>query len=92
MENRFVAGDRVQVSDDSFWAKTARGTISSPPDEVIRISGSWDGGLTRQETSALGTNKVYWIWFDEPQYDADGEGPYRGGSIWERALTRLSNE
>jgi len=48
---------------------------------------SWDEGLTRQETNALGTNKVYWVWFDEPQYDADGNGPYRGGQIWESALT-----
>jgi hypothetical protein len=92
MENRFVAGDRVQVSDDFFWAKAAKGTISSPPDAVTCISGSCDGGLTQQENSALGTNKVYWIWFDEPQYDADGDGPYRGGSIWESALARLNNE
>lgn len=23
--------------------------------------------LTRQETSALGTNTMYWVWFDEVQ-------------------------
>ena len=92
MENRFAAGDRVQVSDDFFWAKSAKGTISSPPDAVTGISGSWDGGLTRQENSALGANKVHWIRFDEPQDDADGDGPYREGSIWESALTRLDSE
>lgn len=44
----------------------------------------------RQEVSALGTNTVYWVWFDEPQFDANGDGPYRGGQIWESALTLLT--
>jgi hypothetical protein len=86
MGNRLAAGDRVRVSDDFFWAKGATGTVSAPPDAVTAISGPWDGALTRQEKSALGTNTVYWVWFDEPQFDADGDGPYRGGSIWEDAL------
>jgi hypothetical protein len=86
---KFSAGNRVRVSDDFFWAGGSVGTISRPPDEVTAISGAWDGGLTRQEKSALGTNTVYWVWFDEAQLDADGDGPYRGGSIWESALTLL---
>lgn len=89
MKNEFLDGDRVQVSDQFFWAKGARGTISSPPSEVTAISGAWNGNLTRQERSALGTNTVYWVWFDEPQLDADGDGPYKGGSIWESALTKI---
>jgi hypothetical protein len=89
MKRRPSAGDRVQISGSFFWAKGAIGTISAPPDAVTTISGPWDGGLTRQENSTLGTNTVYWVWFDEPQFDADGEGPFRGGSIWENALTIL---
>jgi hypothetical protein len=85
--NKLAAGDRVRVSNDFFWAKGATGAISKPPDAVTAISGTWDGELTQQEKSVLGTNTVYWVWFDEPQYDADGDGPYRGGSIWESALT-----
>jgi len=51
------------------------------------LSGPWDnGGLTWQEISALGENTVHWVWFDEPQHDADGDGPYRGGTIWASAL------
>lgn len=90
MENCFSEGDRVQISEDFFWAKGANGTVSFPPPEVIALSGPWDGGLSRLETSALGTNRVYWIWFDKPQYDADGDGPYRAGSIWEKALIKLT--
>jgi len=86
-EKKFTVGDRARVSEDFFWARGAGGMISVPPPEVVTLSGTWDCGLVREETSALGTNTVYWVWFDEPQYDADGEGPYRGGSIWESALS-----
>jgi hypothetical protein len=87
---KFKAGDRVIVADDFFWAKGATGTISRPPKEVTMLSGPWDDNLTRIERSALGEAKVYWVWFDEPQRDADGDGPYKGGQIWESALTLLS--
>ena len=89
MTTKFSVGDRVIVSPDFFWAKDATGTISNPPPEVTAISGLWHGGLTRQEVSSLGTNTVYWVRFDEPQFDADGDGPYRGGQIWGTALTLL---
>jgi hypothetical protein len=34
---------------------------------------------------------VYWVWFDEPQFDADGDGPYSGGQVWESALILLTD-
>jgi hypothetical protein len=84
----FSVGDRVVIAADFYWAKGALGTVSEPPPEVIAISGPWDG-LTRIQTTALGPETVYWVWFDEPQRDADGDGPYRGGSIDVNALTLL---
>ena len=87
----FVAGDRVRVSEQFFWARGATGKISQPPDAVVTLSGALDDGLTRTEESALGANTVYWVWFDEPQFDADGDGPYKGGQIWESALTLIPN-
>jgi hypothetical protein len=88
---RFAANDRIRISSDFFWAKGASGTVSEPPPEVVSLSGPWTDDLTRQEKSALGEATVYWVWFDEPQFDADGEGPYRGGSIDADALTLISN-
>jgi len=85
----FVVGDKVRISEGFFWAKGATGTISTPPTEITALSGPWNENMTRRETSALGVNTVYWVWFNEPQYDADGDGPYRAGSIWESALTRI---
>jgi hypothetical protein len=45
-------------------------------------------GRTRQEKSVFGTHAIYWVWFEEAQLDADGDGPYKGGQIWASALTR----
>ncbi len=91
VQRRFSAGDRVRVAGDFFWAKGATGTVSAPPDAVTTISsGPWEEGPTRREVSALGTHTVYWVWFDDPQHDADGDGPYRGGQIWESALPQWS--
>jgi hypothetical protein len=88
--DKLVPGDRVRVADEFFWACGATGVISAPPDAVVAITGPWEDNLTRQEKSALGTKTVYWVWFDEPQHDADGDGPYKGGQIWASSLTRLA--
>ena len=89
MNTKFSFGDRVLISSDFFWAKGATGTISRPPLEITTLSGAWDGDITRIEHSALGEALVYWVWFDVPQFDVDGDGPFRGGQIWECALTLI---
>lgn len=33
----------------------------------------------------------YWVAFDEPQKDADGDGPYKGGEIDAEAIEFLSH-
>jgi hypothetical protein len=34
----------------------------------------------------------YWVAFDEPQKDADDDGPYEGGEIDAEAIEFLSDE
>ena len=91
MADKFSAGDQVIVSSDFFWATGATGTVGVPPPQIIAVSDSWESdGLTRLERSASSVNTVCFVYFDEPQLDADGDGPYRGGHVWASALTRAS--
>lgn len=90
MEIKFKPGDRVVISPAFFWARSATGMVARPPLEVTALSGPWDDDLTRQERSALGEATIYWVWFDEPQLGADGDGPYRGGCIHEKAMTLVT--
>jgi hypothetical protein len=52
-------------------------------DQYQRTMGPWSDTTgserTRNQYRLLG-------WFDEPQLDAEGGGPYSGGVIWEQGL------
>jgi hypothetical protein len=45
--------------------------------ELVRHPGAREGEL------------AYWVVFDDPQYDSDGDGPYRKALIWDRYLRPL---
>jgi hypothetical protein len=91
MDGKFRAGDRVRISPNFHWAQSATGTISMPHPEVATFSSSlWnDDGVSRQVQTQKGEKTSYWVQFDEPQIDADGDGPYRGAEIDVDALTKL---
>ncbi|MGW0753312.1 ferrous iron transport protein A [Streptomyces sp. NPDC002587] len=40
-----------------------------------------------EHAQALSGELLYWVSFDTPQYDGDGDGPYRKAQIWGRYLT-----
>lgn len=40
----------------------------------------WDG-WHRFVKGVRGPIEFFWVAFDEPQIDADGDGPYQGGEI-----------
>jgi len=90
MAAKFQAGDRIVVSPDYHWAKNVTGTIGAPPASVVALSGPWQNNLTRNVKARLGMKVFYWVWFDEPQVDTEGDGPYSGGEIAEDVLTLVA--
>ncbi|MFE6099947.1 ferrous iron transport protein A [Streptomyces laurentii] len=73
------AGSRVTVVHDPEWDGPWRdeflGTIDAQgAPEPVKHPRAHDGEL------------AYWVAFDAPQFDCDGDGPYRKAQIWGRLL------
>lgn len=91
--SRFKPGDRVKISKNFNWAQGASGTIDDPPDfarELVEAEASWQGHQ-RFIPGVQGFIEMYWVWFDEPQFDPDGDGPYRGSEIESDAIELLDD-
>jgi hypothetical protein len=85
----FSLNDRVQISTAHHWARGAVATICAPPAHIVSFAGGWTG-LTRTVASLRGPLKFYWVRFNEPQRDADGDGPYAEAEIEEAVLSLTS--
>lgn len=70
-----AAGSRVRVIQDPEWD----GPWAAEFLGVIDVVGAPE--LVRDPHARPGELE-YWVKFDEPQYDSDGDGPYRGARIW----------
>jgi hypothetical protein len=78
-EDALPPGARVRVIQDygwhGPWQREFFGTISDmAAPEPVNNPRAFVGELK------------YWVDFDEPQYDADAEGPFRKAQIWGRYL------
>lgn len=78
----FGVGTRAQVlRDPAFgpapWPSEPMGTVSGEP-QVVQ---GRDGDLVS-----------YWVLFDEPQFDADGSGPYSSSQVLGKYLGQEPNE
>jgi len=69
-------GTRVRVRRDPEF-----GPGPWPAEPLGRIVGTPQDVLGRD-----GVLATYWIEFDEPQFDADGDGPYTSSQVLERYL------
>lgn len=74
-------GVRVRVRQDANfppgpWPSEPTGRIAAGPDGLAFVEVE-----TRQ-----GIEPSWWIVFDEPQLDTDGDGPYRESQVLERYL------
>ncbi len=89
--NTFSLGDRVRIAPSYAWAQGVAGTVSMPPEgaqELVRDQAPWQG-LTRRVKGRHRRFVLYWVTFDEPQEDADGDGPFEGAEIEAEALHLL---
>jgi len=80
----FAVGDRVKVRRDPDhgpgpWPDEPTGTVADHP--LAPEGQSWVATAMRYRA-----RRTYWIRFDEPQLDADGDGPYSDSEVLERYL------
>jgi hypothetical protein len=83
-------GERVQILGHWNWPQSCTGRISAPPELPDDLAGGvrWLG-CRRVVQGRKGPIEFYWVSFDEPQMDGDGDGPYLGGEVETEYLRRL---
>jgi len=92
---RFKVDDPVRISEASMWAQGATGRIALPPTSLLEsieaihgIDPGWDGAMRTAVIDGVMTVGWY-VAFDKPQFDEDGEGPMAGGEFAEALLLRF---
>ena len=93
LQRRLQRDDRVRILAHWNWPQPCTGRIAEPP----KVPGDLEGGVhwvgcRRIVRGRKGPIEFYWVSFDEPQMDGDGDGPYRAGEIETEYLRRLEAE
>jgi hypothetical protein len=57
---------------------------------VVEHPLSVPGVIWRPVETTSGPQRFYWIAFDEPQLDADGDGPYRTAEVLDSYIERAA--
>ena len=88
---QFREGERIRIAASYHWAQGATGTIAAPPEiaQQLETGHPWQGLTSRWKGPTGKVFTRYWVWFDEPQNDVDGDGPYKGGGIDVDAIESL---
>ncbi|MCU1508183.1 MAG: hypothetical protein JWR53_516 [Glaciihabitans sp.] len=81
MSNDFGIGAQVFVSDAS---DVDRSPWPSEPSGIISRAGG--SAVARVWGKAAIGGRLWWIEFDEPQVNADGEGPFSSAQVLEKYL------
>jgi len=84
----FTVGSRIKISENYHWAKNATGEIAQPPNFIVEMSDGWNG-IARKVSSLKSILLFYWVKFDEPQIDADGNDHYHEAEIDSNYLSLL---
>ncbi|MGI8848818.1 MAG: hypothetical protein ACR2HT_01460 [Pyrinomonadaceae bacterium] len=91
MKENLSVESRIEISENYHWAKNAVGVVTQPPDYIVEMSDGWRGNI-REVESLRGILSFYWVKFDEPQLDADGDGPYHEAEIDSDYLNLLDEQ
>jgi hypothetical protein len=67
---------------DGPWPEEPIGTAVEHP--LAPEGQSW-----REVMTPAGLRRFYWIGFDTPQLDADGDGPYQAGEVLDEYVDEL---
>jgi len=86
---RFYAGDKVKVSEECAWAKSAIGVIKENP-RPGNYSKDWKG-CPRAVHGPIGPLFFYWVEFESPQKPAHGGDYSKEGEIEARFLTKVED-
>ena len=81
---RLAPGTRVRVLRDSDF-----GPGPWPDEPAGRIGAFGRGNVFEIVQTTAGPTRTYWVTFDEPQHDVDGNGPYTRAQVLERYLVIL---
>jgi hypothetical protein len=97
-ESPFAIGDRVRISDSASWACGAAGRIGLPPPSLLEameiaqdITGAQNHGWVGASSRSVRNGREvveWWVTFDKPQVDEDGDGPMAGGSFLPELIDR----
>jgi hypothetical protein len=84
-EPRYAAGDRVRIRRDREfgpgpWPSEPYGTVVAHP-----LADDADG-ISRSVETTMGPSRFYWIVFDEPPFDTEGDGPYEAAEVLAKYL------
>lgn len=86
MGTPLVCGMRVRVRQDAEfgpgpWPSEPAGTLVIGP----------DGKHMSDVRSRRGLERVYWVEFDKPQHDDEGDGPYKQAQVLEKYIEPLAS-
>ena len=77
-------GQRVKIRRDQDhgagpWPSEPTGLVKRHPQAAL-------GEVSVPTETLLGPYRTYWIEFDVPQFDTDGDGPYSVSEVLERYI------
>ena len=82
-----AVGTRVRVYRDPL-----HGPGPWPAEPTGRVVASLGGHAYEEIETRRGPDRMYFVHFDEPQYDPEGDGPYESSQVLGRYLQRISED